>query len=575
MNGLLEQFLDRIEQEFFVIDSNGVIIWMNRYAQNTETMSEWLGQPLNCCLALEQEGQENYYRAPWGDRYVVEITAGEDMQSICYLENLTDFRNPKIQLQCYREIVDKLDVLGTNTEGRFVIGSQMAADYYGIPQQEMCKHYLSDFYDYFSEDQKEHKRVIETGKAIINQYVNRKETGKNFIYHPLLYSTYPFQYRGSNILAYTIMYDDRKLQSLLQEITELRRCMHLRDLQDEKNKEKNNTSYSFLNIMGKSQAIKNAVREAQIMAVLDQNVLIIGETGTGKEIFAQSIHNYGQRGKEPFIPINCAAIPENLLESILFGTVRGAYTGSVESAGLFQTAKHGTIFLDELNSMPIQMQTKLLRVLQERKAMRVGGHDMYPIDCRIISAMNEDPQILIQDGRLRNDLFYRIAPLSLYIPPLRERPEDILELSRYFVEKYNKLFYKDIKDLEPKTQALILSYTWPGNVRELDYVIENMMIRAQNPYLELTDLPQHLVHQFVPKNDASAEEIPSLENPNVILNGISIEDALDIYERRIIQSALQRAGGNKKRAAELLGISRQNLHYRQIRLNKRKENFTE
>ena len=160
-------------------------------------------------------------------------------------------------------------------------------------------------------------------------------------------------------------------------------------------------------------------------------------------------------------------------------------------------------------------------------------------------------------------------------PPLRERPEDILELSRYFVEKYNKLFYKDIKDLEPKTQALILSYTWPGNVRELDYVIENMMIRAQNPYLELTDLPQHLVHQFVPKNDASAEEIPSLENPNVILNGISIEDALDIYERRIIQSALQRAGGNKKRAAELLGISRQNLHYRQIRLNKRKENFTE
>lgn len=570
MNSILEQILNLMEQEILVIDSDGAILWMNRYAQDTGTMAGWLGRPLNQCLVPEQEG--DFYRAPWGHLYAMEIMPGEGTQSICRLENLTDFRNPKIQLQCYREIVDKLDVLGTNTEGRFVIGSQMAADYYGIPQDEMYQHYLTDFYEYYSEDQKEHKQVIESGQAILNQYVNREETGKNFSYHPLLYSTYPFQYRGRNILAYTIMYDDRKLQSLLQEITELRRCMHLRDLQDEKNKEKNNTSYSFLNIMGESQSIKNAVREAQIMAGLDQNVLIIGETGTGKEMFAQSIHNYGQRGKEPFVPINCAAIPESLLESILFGTVCGAYTGAVESAGLFQTAKHGTIFLDELNSMPIQMQTKLLRVLQERKAMRVGGHDMYPIDCRIISAMNEDPQVLIQDGRLRSDLFYRIAPLSLYIAPLRDRPEDISELGRCFVEKYNKLFFKAVKGIEPETQALMLSYPWPGNVRELDYVIENMMIRAQKPYLELADLPQHLVHQFM--RDSSAQDVPPAEGPPPIPEGHSIEEALELYEAGIIRSALQRTGGNKKRAAELLGISRQNLHYRQIRLNKRKELLT-
>lgn len=569
MNSVLEQILHRMEQEILIINSDGVILWMNRYAQNTETMAEWLGRPLIQCLVPEQE--EGFYRAPWGHLYAMETTAGEGTQSICYLENLTDFRNPKIQLQCFREIMDKLDVLGTNTEGRFVIGSQMAADYYGIPQEEFYQHYLIDFYEYYSEDQKEHKQVIETGQAILNQYVNREETGKNFIYHPLLYSTYPFQYRGRNILAYTIMYDDRKLQSLLQEITELRRCMHLRDLQDEKNKEKNNTSYSFLNIMGESQSIKNTVQEAQIMAGLNQNVLIIGETGTGKEMFAQSIHNYGQRGPEPFVPINCGAIPENLLESILFGTVRGAYTGAVESAGLFQAAKHGTIFLDELNSMPIQMQTKLLRVLQERKAMRVGGRDMYPIDCRIISAMNEDPQVLIRDGRLRNDLFYRIAPLSLYIAPLRDRPEDILDLIRYFVAKYNKFFYKDVKGIEPETQALMLSHPWPGNVRELDYVIENMMIRAQKSHFTLADLPQHLMHQFARKTPPQAETAPPAAEPDPIWDDRSIEEALELYEARIIQSALQRTGGNKKRAAELLGISRQNLHYRQMRLNRRKD----
>lgn len=565
MNHTLEQVLNRIEQEVLVIAPDKTVVWMNRYAQSTQTMGEWINQPLDRFLLPEQE---TFYRAPWGHLYVMETAPGEGEETICYLENLTDFRNPKIQLQCYRELIDKLDVLGTNTEGRFVIGSQMAANYYGVPQDEMCSHYLTDFYNYYSEDQKEHKQVIETGEAIINRYVNRDYTGKNFLYHPLLYSTYPFQYRGKNILAYTIMYDDRKLQALLQEITELRRCMHLRDLRDEENKASNNTSYSFLNIVGESQSIKDTVREAQMMAGLDRNVLIIGETGTGKEMFAQSIHNYGQRGKEPFVPINCAAIPENLLESILFGTVRGAYTGAVESEGLFQTAKDGTIFLDELNSMPIQMQTKLLRVLQEKKGMRVGGHRMYPITCRIISAMNEDPQALIQDGRLRSDLFYRIAPLSLYIAPLRDRPEDIMELSRCFIEKYNKLLYKDIKGLSPEIQALFLSYPWPGNVRELDYVVENMIIRARGTELERADLPRHLVHQFLQPegSSAAAPDCPSAPREPAFPEALQIEAALDAYESRIIEHALQLAGGNKKRAAESLGISRQNLYYRQKRL---------
>lgn len=576
MKRTIRNILDHLAQEALIANHEGKVIWLNRYAASQQESAAWIEKLLSECFAAQAGEPKTTVCTPCGDLYSLEINPCDE-GTICILENLTSFQNPKIQLKCYKEIVDKLDVFGTDTTGKFVIASKWAASYYGTSQKELLHRHLMDFYNYASDDQKEHQNVIESGISIVNRYTNRASTGQNFVYRPLLYSTYPFSYHGKNILAYTIMNDDKKAETLLQEVTELRRRMHVRDLQDEKNKNKNNTSYSFLNVVGISKSIQKNIQEAQLMANLDQNILIIGETGTGKEIFAQGIHNFSNRKKEPFIPINCAAIPENLFESMLFGATKGAYTGAVESEGLFQVARHGTIFLDELNSMPVQMQTKLLRILQERKAMRVGGGTLYPIYCRVISAINEDPHRLIQNGRLRSDLFYRIAPLTLHIAPLRERKEDIPELCEHFIQKYNKMMYKAVQGLSQEVKSMMLSYPWPGNVRELEYVVENMMIRSQTSLLQFDDLPQHLKEQLALMDDSTPchtneqEQTDNLEGPNTKWPVIpQLEEALGKYEKELIFSALEHEGGNRKRAAERLGISRQNLYYRMKRIEKQK-----
>ena len=205
---------------------------------------------------------------------------------------------------------------------------------------------------------------------------------------------------------------------------------------------------------------------------------------------------------------------------------------------------------------------------------------MYPINCRIVSAINEDPRVLMDTGKMRSDLFYRIAPLSLYIPPLRERPQDILAMARYFIGKYNKVFYKDIKAVSPEMERLLLAYDWPGNVRELDYVIENMMIRAEESELKLSDLPRHLQGQFETAEEAAVTVEPAMiagGGPAMRVGGsvssdcVSLSDSLQTYERELIETALLRNGGNQKKAAEKLGISRQNLYHRMRRLEKCKK----
>ena len=595
MEKILKNVLNRMEQEVIVTDRGGRIVWVNQYAQKSSGQNGWLGKEFSACFAAEEsETGEALLTSLQGDTFGYETEDWEE-GTIYFLDNLTSFDNPRIQRECYKEIVEKLDVMGSNANGEIVIVSKMAAQYYGMSREELYHRPLSDFYNYRTEDEHEHRDVIETGIPILDKYSDNPSRAKNYVYRPLMYSTYPFAYHGKNILAYTIIQDDKKAQETLREVTELRRRLHLRDMQDEKHKEENNTSYSFLDIVGESKALIDTIRDAQPIAGVDRNLLIVGETGTGKEVFAQSIHNFSKRGKEPFIPVNCAAIPENLLESILFGTVRGAYTGAVDSQGLFELAKNGTLFLDELNSMQVSMQTKLLRVLQERKAMRVGGHKMYSINCRIVSAINEDPQVLMETGKLRSDLFYRIAPLSLYIPPLRERPQDIIAMARHFIDKYNHVFYKDIKDLSPEMERLLVSYSWPGNVRELDYVIENMMIRAEEKELKLSDLPRHLRGQFEPRGTGAdgaeaakeaeavkgAETVTEAETEKYIRELFTMQMAdsalpenLEAYERYLIQTALDECGDNQKKAAEKLGISRQNIHYRMKRLDMCKKNET-
>ena len=317
----------------------------------------------------------------------------------------------------------------------------------------------------------------------------------------------------------------------------------------------NGTRFTFSDIIGSSQAIKKVIREAQAIAWLDNSILLVGDTGTGKEVFAQSIHNFSKRKAHPFIGINCSAIPENLLESILFGAVKGAYTGAVDSPGLFEEAGDGTLFLDEIDSMPINMQTKLLRVLQERNTRRVGGKDSYPIKCRVISAMNTDPYKLIDAGKLRLDLFYRIAGYNLYIPPLRDRDEDIFHISHHYIKKYNLVMEKVISTIGEDLKNMMRSYPWPGNIRELEHFIENTMVRSgeDERVLRLENTPDYILEAMKWSDSGIQEREVSTEN---------LQDSLDGLERRLLRQALEKYLWNVTRTAKALGITRQSLIYR-------------
>lgn len=429
---------------------------------------------------------------------------------------------------------------------------------------EMVGKYLWEAYGYEICEQSEHKKVLETGKSIQSRY--KAHIIKNGTPKFVSYSTYPVVKNGIKLGAFSVSKNETKLHELLEETIELKRQFFTRAHECRKHSVKvcNGTRYNFSDIIGNSSATIRLIREAQTISWLGNNILIVGDTGTGKEMYAQSIHNYGMKNSEPFIAINCAAIPENLLEGILFGTTKGAFTGAVDRSGLFEEAKEGTLFLDELNSMPIAMQTKLLRVLQERQVNRVGGASLIPIHCRIICAMNEDPISLLDSGVLRKDLFYRIAGHSLYISPLKDRMEELMTFVDSFISKYNVIMNRKVKRISTELRNMFFDYNWPGNIRELEHVVENLMIRAEDEQLvlDVANLPTHLVVTFYrqPKDN--------LLNVEVEFNGrASLNDALKSVEDQMIRSALEACGWNITATAKRLGIIRQSLIYRMKKLN--------
>lgn len=243
-----------------------------------------------------------------------------------------------------------------------------------------------------------------------------------------------------------------------------------------------------------SHSVKQVIRKAQKAAISPSPVLVYGETGTGKELVIQGIHNAGASRNEPFVAVNCAAIPESLLESTLFGTVRGAFTGGEDRIGLFEQAGRGTLYLDEINSMPIGLQAKILRVFQEKKVRRVGAQAEKPIQCRMICSTNLEPWQCVEEGVLRKDLYYRLAVIQIYIPPLRKRPEDIEVLVDYFKKMYNRIYGKHHLQVSNHLMNLFKEHSWPGNVRELEHTIENSLAMVETDVDELTayNLPYQL-----------------------------------------------------------------------------------
>lgn len=316
-------------------------------------------------------------------------------------------------------------------------------------------------------------------------------------------------------------------------------------------------SYTFASILHKSPKMSLVVQRAKKYATLDSNILIYGETGTGKELFAQSIHNASARSKGPFVAVNCAALPQELLESELFGYAEGAFTGARRGgkSGLFELAHGGTLFLDEIGEMPLSLQSKLLRILQERKVMRLGDDRVIPVDVRIICATNHDLNEMVEQGKFRDDLFYRISVLPLRIPPLRERKEDLDVLIPFFIKKYSRS--KNIIGISDEAMAFLKTLNFPGNIRELEGIVERACALCEGNIIELDHV--HLYENMRPTENGR----PTLETSTTSYSGKTLKELEDMIIHRVVEAN----GGSISKAARELGLNRSTV-WRRLRCSK-------
>ena len=315
-------------------------------------------------------------------------------------------------------------------------------------------------------------------------------------------------------------------------------------------KDKLSADYELKNIIGKSRPMKELIDMLAMIAPSEATVLITGESGTGKELIAKSIHHNSNRRDHPLVIVNCAALTETLLESELFGHEKGAFTGADKRReGRFMNANKGTIFLDEVGETSPTMQAKLLRVIQEREIQRVGGEETLKVDVRILAATNRNLQVDIKEGKFREDLYYRLNVVTLNVPPIRDRQDDIPLLAQYFVEKYAKKNHKLVKAFSPLAMDMLLKYKWPGNVRELENMIERAVILLPGERITEKELPSNITEPYSENRDW-------VEPPKVLAANRPLEEV----EKEAILATLEVAGGNKSETARRLKINRKTLH---------------
>ena len=337
--------------------------------------------------------------------------------------------------------------------------------------------------------------------------------------------------------------------------------------------------YTFDNIMGEEKGLSEVINEARTAARSSSHVMIWGESGTGKELFAQAIHAESDRRDKPFIAENCAAIPENLLEAILFGTSKGAYTDAPDKPGLFEEADGGTLLLDELNSMPLGLQAKLLRVLQEKRIRRLGSQNEIPLDVRVISILNEPPLSAVAQGVLRSDLFYRLAVVGLAVPPLRERKKDIPVLARSFIERSQMNTGSGLIGVDSEVVQMFFDYDWPGNVRELLHVIEgSLALLGPRSSIDRGCLPRHFreaCETTMESRNVTSNVVPHESAEDALLGRlffdygmikrssvVPLKNCVQKYEAECIRNVLRVTGGNVAKAARIMQLTGAGLRYK-------------
>jgi arginine utilization regulatory protein len=456
-------------------------------------------------------------------------------------------------IRMYSKILDEVDVgvHAVDETGKTIIYNKKMMQMESMEIQDVMNKNLLDVF-MFKEDQASTLvKAFQEGLETINvkqTYFNNK--GREIT---TINNTIPIIEHEKIIGAVEIAHDVTKLERLMKG-----------------NINRNGaTRYTFDSMIGNSLVFRDVIESAKRATRTSSYVLIVGETGTGKELFAQSIHNASDRFTAPFISQNCAALPDSLIESLLFGTKKGAFTGAIDQPGLFEQANGGTLLLDEVNSLNHNLQAKLLRVLQEKTIRRIGDTKDTPVDVRVIANINEDPIDAITNNRLRKDLYYRLGVVTLFIPPLRDRKEDIIPLVQHFIEKYNDRFKMDVKQLSEDVTHSFMEYDWHGNVRELEHIIEaamNIMPEEENVIVY-----PHLPYQYRSKMQLKERSAPSTpastffkEHPDL---SAPLKTQLELFEKTYIEQVWKTSDYNITKTAEILGLSRQSLQYRMKKLN--------
>ncbi|SDI41497.1 sigma-54 interaction domain-containing protein [Alteribacillus bidgolensis] len=453
----------------------------------------------------------------------------------------------------YEKLMDEIDtgVHAVDSTGKTIIYNVKMSEIENMNAQEVLNKHISEVFK-FNEGQ---ESTLENAlsKGIESRNVKQTYLNNKGIEITTINNTFPVKQNGTIVGALEVTKDITKLERMVQE-----------------NMKRGHRKYSFDSIIGRSSEIKEVIDQAKRATRTSSSILIIGETGTGKEIFAQSIHNGSSRSSGPFISQNCAALPDSLIEGILFGTKKGAFTGSEDRPGLFEQAEGGTLLLDEINSLSPNLQSKLLRAIQEKTIRRVGDTKERETDIRLIATMNEDPIDAVTEGRLRKDLYYRLSVVSLFIPPLRDRKDDMKELVDFFMNSYNELFQLNVKEISDGVQRFFQEYHWPGNVREVEHVIEGAMnLITDEEKIEEKHLPRHLRKRLVVEENNNPQK-NSKDLMEIHIENCSLKEYLFDKEKAYVKKVLEQNDYHIKKTADTLGLSRQSLQYRLKKLGIKK-----
>ncbi|KKM12132.1 ATPase AAA [Clostridiales bacterium PH28_bin88] len=456
----------------------------------------------------------------------------------------------ELETSMARAILASVDeaIHAINAQGFTIYYNRFAACLDGLEVDEVLGRHILEVYPSLKAETSTLLRVARTGKPILNYQQTYKTKSGQII--TTVNSTIPIEREGQVVGAVEVAKNITKIKELVEQVADLRAKL----LQKPAENTGDTVSYTFDDFVGSDPKIMTLKTKAKKAAATSSSILVSGETGTGKELLVQAIHHASPRREGPFIAQNCAAIPESLLEGILFGTAKGGFTGAVDRPGLFELAHGGTLFLDEINSMDLGLQAKLLRVLQEGVLRRVGDTRLRKMDVRVIACTNVEFETAVQQKQIRLDLYYRLNVVSLHIPPLRERKGDIPLLAQYFVEKFNHKLSRDVLFIEPAAMDALRTYHWPGNVRELENAIEGAMNMAEGSAITLQDLPPAVAGAASPGIPGAGAESPESSQ--------SYHAMIADLETNIIAKALQDAGGSVSLAAKKLGLPRQTLQYK-------------